>query len=246
MMMAAAICISAAQGRAEDVFYKTGPFDHLSVRGDVNVVYRCVPDSTGIARYDDTGFPDEPFEVTSNKGKVMIKVDPKLPAGTVLPTIYIYSDFLIGVVNEGSGDMTLHLTAATPTFSARLIGNGRITAHNVNSNDVMASMPTGNGQITLDGKCRQADFKMVATGTIQADRLEAVEVECKVMGTGTIGCWAEKRLDVRGIGTTKIYYKGDPAVKKVGGAKLYRLTDESIEVSEEADPEVTVVTADDK
>lgn len=64
---------------------------------------------------------------------------------------------------------------------------------------------------------------MVGTGTISADRLEADVVQCKILGSGSIGCWPLQKLNVRGIGSTKVYYKGDPQVKKSGGGKLYPL-----------------------
>ena len=80
-------------------------------------------------------------------------------------------------------------------------------------------------------------LKMVGTGTINADGLKTELVNCKIMGSGTIGCWPLSRLDVRGIGSTKIYYKGAPEIKKVGGGKLFPLTDENGE-------ELTNVTAD--
>ena len=65
---------------------------------------------------------------------------------------------------------------------------------------------------------------MVGTGTIQADELKADRVNCKIMGGGNIGCWATESLDVRGIGSTRIYYKGKPKIKKVGGGKVLPLT----------------------
>ncbi|MDE5645853.1 MAG: hypothetical protein K2I45_09485, partial [Muribaculaceae bacterium] len=60
------------------------------------------------------------------------------------------------------------------------------------------------------------------------------------LGTGSIGCWPERALDVRGIGTTKIYYRGDPRIKKVGGARLWQIkaadiTDSAVPDSDEPD-----------
>ena len=48
-------------------------------------------------------------------------------------------------------------------------------------------------------------------------------MKCNVLGTGSIGCAPEESLDVRGIGTTKVYYSGSPAIKKVGGARLAQM-----------------------
>ena len=54
--------------------------------------------------------------------------------------------------------------------------------------------------------------------------MRAEIVNCKIIGSGSIGCWCLSKLDVRGIGSTKIYYKGTPEIKKVGGGKLFPLT----------------------
>ncbi|MDE6787366.1 MAG: DUF2807 domain-containing protein, partial [Muribaculaceae bacterium] len=59
--------------------------------------------------------------------------------------------------------------------------------------------------------------------TIQADRLEAVNVNCKMLGNGSIGCWPVEKLKIMGIGNTKIYYKGSPEIEKKGGGKLFPL-----------------------
>lgn len=224
-LMAAAIfaCLPAL---AEDVFYKVGPFDRLSVRGDINVVYRCVPDSTGFARYDDATAKEEPFELYVKKGKLQVKT-PEPGNGTVTaPTLYVYSDFLTSVDYEGCGTLTVSLPIATPKFSAKLIGNGKLIVDGIKSTDASISFPTGNGTIVATGQCEKLGISMLGTGTVQADELHADNVNCNVMGTGSIGCWAQETLDVRGIGTTKVYYKGDPEVHKVGGAKIFPLVKE--------------------
>ncbi len=66
---------------------------------------------------------------------------------------------------------------------------------------------------------------MVGTGLIEAEGLEAMAVKCSILGTGDITCWPVKKLDVRGIGTTKIQYKGNPEIKKVEGARFFLLSD---------------------
>ena len=88
---------------------------------------------------------------------------------------------------------------------------------------VGASIKSGNGTISISGHCQTANFTMLGNGTIQADRLEAVTVSCKMLGQGSIGCWPTEELKVRGIGNTKIYYKGSPKISKKGGGKLYPL-----------------------
>jgi hypothetical protein len=218
-----ALVAIAAQGR--EITYEVGPFDKLSQMGDVNVVYRSVPDSVGIVRYEsDTDFSDA-LEISNNKGKLTIKELSGHGLGQV-PTIHVYSDYISQVRSEGNSTVIAELSASTPTLSVRLVGNGRIVCENVSSPEVKASISTGNGDIVLRGKCTQASFDLAGTGVIQADGLEAQSVKCTVLGTGSIGCWAVDNLDVRGIGTTKIYYRGEPKVKKVGGARLSPIYEE--------------------
>lgn len=207
---------------AREFLYKVGPFDRLQQLGDINVVYRSVPDSTGMARYvSETDFSDA-IEITNSKGHLSIKEVAEHGLGEV-PTIYVYSDYLSQVRNEGNSTVEAFLSASTPTFSARLIGNGRIICEGINAPEVSTAINTGNGNLVLRGKCDVAKFSLTGSGVIQADELDAQEVKCTVLGTGSIGCRADRTLDVRGVGTTKIYYRGNPTVKKVGGAQLSKI-----------------------
>ena len=93
---------SAFTAHAEPVFYKVGPFDQLQVRGNVNVVYRCNPDSTGFATYNDDFCKNEPFELSVNNGKLQIKVLPELADPKNMPTITINGAALEPICATGS------------------------------------------------------------------------------------------------------------------------------------------------
>jgi hypothetical protein len=237
LIFALAALLTAAIGlQAENVFYKVGPFYKLSVRGDVDIVYRVNPDSTGMARYDDADFTEEPFNLSINKGKLNVR-RPTDATGN-RPVLYLWSDFLMEATNEGVGEMSINLGAAAPEFSATLIGNGKIMVDNLDVTIANAAVKTGNGSIVLSGRTPEAYFAMIGAGVIQADNLEADLVDCKVIGTGTIGCNPVESLTVHGIGTTKIYYKGNPTVKKSGGAKLFMMeSEEPVEVENSEDSE---------
>ena len=86
-----------------------------------------------------------------------------------------------------------------------------------------ASLATGNGTIVITGSAAEAKYVMVGTGTIQADLLCADVVKCTVVGSGAIGCWPTESISVKGLGSTKVYYRGDPVVKKGPGLKLFRI-----------------------
>lgn len=245
LFFAVVAVISAALGlRAENVYYNVGPFCRLSVRGDVDVVYRCNPDSTGMARYDDAAFPEEPFELSIKKGKL----DVRRPADATgeRPVLFVWSDFLMEATNEGLGEMTLSLGASVPEFSATLIGNGKIVVDNIRATEVSGAVNTGNGTVVMSGECKEASFSMVGAGLIQADHLDAEKVSCRALGTGTIGCWPSETLSVQGIGTAKIYYKGEPQIKKTGAARLFPMMEEDADQAAAVEEEPLDGEADDE
>lgn len=203
---------------------KVGQFDKLSVFDNVHVVYHANPDSTGYAVYKADESLADVFIFTNEKGSLKIRTATEEVTEQHLPVIHVYSDYLTCVNNSTEFCVRVLSNAPVPRFTARLMGNGEIIAENIRATEVEANFVTGNGTILLSGKCNSALYRMVGTGTIQADELKADKVNCKIMGGGNIGCWAQERLDVRGIGSTRIYYKGKPKIKKVGGGKIIPLT----------------------
>ena len=213
----------AAAAQADVYEYEPGAFDKLVVRADIDVVYRNVPDSTGYIRYESDRDFSKKLDVSCSKGKLVIVDKMTDEDYGKLPTLYLYSDYLVSVSYEGTGYADIELQSATPSFSAKLTGNGRVVCTGINTTDFSANIVTGNGTIVARGKCRKAKFTLTGTGVIQADGLVADAVSCSVLGTGSIGCRPLDTLDVRGVGSTKIYYYGDPKIKKMGGAKLERM-----------------------
>lgn len=67
--------------------------------------------------------------------------------------------------------------------------------------------------MVVGGECQRANVKFMGTGVIQADELKAVDVKVKAGGTGSIGVWPQESLAVSGVGSTKVYYKGNPEIK---------------------------------
>lgn len=222
---------------AENYFYKTGPFEKVSVRGNINVVYTANPDSTGIASYDSARDYSDAFEFSINKGKLTIKENREHEHPEGLPTIRIHSDYLSLIEYEGDCSFTAELKAHPAHFEAKLIGNGRVAISGINTPELKAAVNSGNGTIALSGSCEEAKFSVLGAGVIQADNLQANVVKCSCLGTGTIGCTPIDNLDVRGIGTTKIYYRGNPTIKKMGGARLFPLAEETSEEAEIPDAE---------
>lgn len=225
LLLATLMLSSCMALSAREYLYDVGPFDQLSVLGNINVIYKSVPDSVGKALYDSNTDFSSALEISNNNGKLQIKEISEHNLGN-LPTLHVYSAYLSNVKNEGKGTSEIFLSNPTPTFSARLVGNGRIICDGVNSTNVKATLATGNGSVIVRGKCTEAKYELMGTGLIQADGLTAKSVKCTSIGTGSIGCNATETLDVRGIGTTKIYYLGEPKIKKTGGASLHPIVSE--------------------
>lgn len=202
---------------------EVGQFNKLKVSDNVNVVYRCVPDSTGWVQYRGSKEFGDAFILTPKNGTLRIQVSTEDVGSPELPTLYVYSDFLTSVENSSDCTLTVENPAPCAEFSAKEIGNGHIVVEGLRANIAKAAVTTGNGTVTLSGSCRDAMCQMVGTGVIAADRLEAQNVQCKILGGGTIACWAVEKLNSKGIGSTKIYYKGDPVIKKQGGGSIFPL-----------------------
>lgn len=207
---------------------KVGEFNRLKVTDSINVVYRCTSpgNSSGMAEFTSKPEYADAFIFTNNNGELKVQVSTDFVDAPDFPVLYLTSDFLSTVTNEGLGTITVESLAPCAEFKVRVVGNGKVIAKGVKSNVCSASLDTGCGSIILEGDSRIAKFKLVGTGVIQADLLKTQTVECNIMGSGSIGCFPEEKLSVRGIGSTKIYYKGNPTdVKKRGGGKLIQLAD---------------------
>ncbi len=220
-LAAAILCSLAAYAEPTTLFSNfCGPFDKLEVTDNVNVVYRTDPDSAGYMRYEGGRRFADAFIVSNKNGKLKIQVNTEDVNDPELPTIHIFSNFLTSVENSSEKRIEIRSLAAVPSLTVKQIGNGSIAIDGIRADRLKASIATGNGQIILTGSATEANFIMVGTGTIQADLLRADVVKCSVVGGGTIGCWPQESIRVKGLGSTKVYYRGNPVVKKGPGLKV--------------------------
>lgn len=213
--------------KAETYTVEIGQFEKLKVNGNIAVIYKNLPDSTGLARYEAPAGNEGLFLLsTKNDGQLKVEPSDDKWGSQDLPVICVYSDFLTSL--ESYTDRTVDVVnpAPCPSFNVNQVGNGTITIDNLKCNNLTASITTGNGSIFLSGTCGNANYRMVGAGLISADRMRADNIKCRILGTGSIGCWPIDNLNVTGLGTTKIYYKGSPNIKKKGGGKLFELPDE--------------------
>lgn len=200
-----------------------GEFTKIKLSDRVDVVYRSSPDSVGMIIYRATPRHAEAYSFNVKKGTLQINLEQEWEAD--MPVVYVYSSFLTEVENEGEGSISAFSPAPCPEFSAKMIGNGSIIVDNINATSVSASLMTGNGSITMTGSAGEASATMVAAGKIDLSYLSASKVNCKCVGSGWISCWARKTLSVKGIGSTKIYYRGTPQISKFGAAKILPIAD---------------------
>ncbi|MDE7349752.1 MAG: DUF2807 domain-containing protein [Muribaculaceae bacterium] len=223
ILMILAALIGGLQLSAKQFTLPVGQFSKISVDDNVNVVYVGDDGSPSRVAYEGDQKYARAFIITQKGNKLRIQVETLFVDDPELPTLYLYSDFLENASLSSESTLTLKSVAPGSKLDLSVMGNGSLVAENIRATKVGASIKSGNGSITVSGHCQTASFTMLGNGTIQADRLEAVTVDCKMLGQGSIGCWPSEELKVRGIGNTKIYYKGSPKINKKGGGKLFPL-----------------------
>lgn len=192
-------------------------FTELVVVDGINVDYiGCSTDSAGYAVFDTTADLASQIMFEPSKGKLKVQLANHDSQLTGLPTVKVYSRYLSSVENDGDSLVRIITPAPGPKFQATLVGNGRLSVRGIDVNEASVSLVTGNGQLVVTGRCESANLKLTGTGSITADELTAKIVKCRVAGTGTIGCDASEELNVSGIGSGTVLYRGRPAIKKRG------------------------------
>ena len=203
---------------------KVGNFSRLVLLDDINVNYRCNADSAGLVVFTCTKeIADHLIFSLSDKGRLTIQVDDEYERQGNLPTLTIYSSALEEA--ENSGDSIMRISGLPPmkSFKVRLVDNGKVIVRGVRASQLELQILSGKGKIIADGSCDNLSLRLIGTGEIQADKVAAGSVTCRIMGTGSIGCDVHGgELKVSGSGTGKVYYKGTPSkvtVRKLGTIK---------------------------
>lgn len=204
-------------------------FNELIVIEGLRVDYRCNPDSAGYVSFVTTPDIASVLMFTNNKSKLEMQIATDGIDYDNLPLINVYSRFLSKVENSGDSLVRVLSLNPTPNFKARVIGNGSLSVHGIDTTNLDGSLETGNGSLTLNGKAAKAKYSLVGTGSIQADELEADEVKCSLLGTGFIGCYPVNFLNVVGA-SGKVYHKGNPKIKNRSiGVKIIAIDENSVE-----------------
>ena len=225
LIVAMALTMGAQVTRHE---VKVGDFTRLVLLDDINVNYRCNSDSAGLVVFDcSKEIADHLIFSLSDKGRLTIQVDDEYERQGNLPSLTLYSSTLDEA--ENAGDSILRIAKLPPlkAFKVRLTDNGKVIVRGVRASQLELQILSGKGKIIADGSCDDLSLRLVGTGEIQADKVTATNVSCRIMGTGSMGCNVQGgELKVSGSGTGKVYYKGKPSkvtVRKLGTIKAIPL-----------------------
>lgn len=189
---------------------KLEDFSQLVVKDGVNINYKSSVDSAGMAVFDAPDNIASTIVFSPKKDKLTIQYDVRNEKYKNIPTITVYSKFLTSVENQADSVIRILNINSGPELKLKVVGNGKIVANNIIVNKLSANITTGKGIIVTSGQCGFANFSNYGAGQIQADLLKCDEIKCKLMGTGTIGCYPLKKLEAIGVGTGKVYYRGEP------------------------------------
>jgi hypothetical protein len=209
--------VANAQVQAGRHELKVGEFKSLSVVDNISVTYSCNPDSAGLAVFYCSDDMAKHLLIDNNgHGKLSVRVATDAVNTPGMPSVHVYSTFLQEASNESDSVLRILNIAPAPSVKLKLTDNGKIIANGLNATEVEAKIITGKGLIIVNGKCKKASLGNMGTGEVQADKLEATDVNCSLTGTGAIGCFVNGGvLSVKGLGTGKIYYRGTPSkIKK--------------------------------
>ncbi len=200
-------------------------FNDLTVSSDLNVVYKCNPDSAGYAVFECHPSVAHAITFSFNKAKLKIEVSSDSALLHDLPTVTVYSSSLAKATNLGCETITLESPAPVEDLSLKVIGNGAIVATEVKCTRLSAASQAGKGTITVSGAVNEASYTIAGVGAIDAAATTSVKSKCWVAGTGSIWCDAREALTVYGVGSGTVYYTGQPKIKKrAPGVKLEQLT----------------------
>lgn len=210
------LAIIAVSAAAETSTMQAPAFRKVKVSGALNVDCVYLPDSAGTIIVNAPHSGQLPWvEVKSGGDKLHLKL--AVPEGVTtagnLPSVTVYTNYLVKAENEGDSTLRVLSTASMPEFEAKIMGNGRVSVHDLNVEEVKASAIAGHGSIVLAGNARKATYTVAGTGTIEADGLTCEEASVRSAGTGTVGVNASRKLNVKGVSGT-VYYLGAPEIKK--------------------------------
>lgn len=221
-------CVAMALGlcaQTMDHTIEIGDFHEFTIVNSINIIYRHVPDSAGLATFRCSASDASAITFSNKDSKLRVEVIADAPIAQ-LPTVTIYSLALDKVTNWGDSTIVVEKVNPGAQFKAKVIGNGDIVANDIICTKADATVQAGNGHIFISGKCQEAKYNLMSSGTIEGGSMVANKVKSCITGTGTIDCIATETLKVTGIGSGTVYYKGNPKMTNRGiGIKAEQIID---------------------
>lgn len=198
-------------------------FNKIRLYSDINIVCVQSPDSIGRISYDKIGDTNDPI-VTMTVNDVLTIYTKDVDTEVKPDTIYVLYPELISVDNAYNSTMVIRAVHSNGKFKVILQGNGKIEIEDLQVSEASFSIITGCGTIEVkNGLCQTAHCRLLGTGKIILDNLYSDNVTLRCLGTGTIYCPITKKISARGFGSTKIYYVGNPVIKRRGNAKVFKI-----------------------
>lgn len=217
--------LSAAAADVSKYRPRFNDFNDLTVSSDINVIYKCNPDSAGYAVFECHPSVAHAITFSFNKAKLKLEVISDSALVHDLPVVTVYSSSLSKVTNLGGETITVEAPAPVEDLSLKVIGNGAIVATDVKCTRLSAAAQAGKGTITVSGAANEAGYTVAGVGAIGAAATSTIKTKCWVTFTGSIECNVSESLTVYGAGTGSVYYIGEPKIKKRAlGVKLEQLT----------------------
>lgn len=209
-LLAGALMMYAADNSA-DYKLKVENFTELVVVDGVRVEYHCNADSAGWARFSCPPELASKIQFTNNAERLTVRSAAEEVVISGLPKVTVYSHGLHKVENSGDSIVEVFMSQPADEFKALQIGNGILKIHNLDAGALDVGVTAGKGSVAVDGKAKKAKISNVSAGPVDASRLEVVNVNCVVFGSGCIDCSPSESLRVYGAGSGKVYYHSVPS-----------------------------------
>lgn len=222
------IIFGVASVHAREYNVEVGEFNRLNIIDNVKIIYHHDPHNSGKATFEcPDSLADAIMFANNGKGTLKIEISPDfIGKFELLPTINVYSEFLTSVETSSQYEVEIASVQKSPSFKAVLFGNGNLKLNNIVTNKLVLKLLTGRGNIIATGKCPDTVVTLAGVGNINIDEMETEKVSCHLAGGGKIYCRPINELILKGIGTTSVYYMGEPKkIKKQGIGKLIHVED---------------------
>jgi hypothetical protein len=227
ILIALVVATGTINSQSQQYKVQVNDFTRLKVAGSVNVDYRQSADSAGYAVFTAPAEQVSMMVFTPKKEQLTVDFSPlegySTPTG--LPTITVYSNGLTSIENNGDSLVRVMKLAPVAELKAKVSGNGTLSLHDIKATKLSATLQLGYGNIVITGEAPYADFALIGTGSIQALGLTTTTVKCTMAGTGYIECAPAQDLTIKGAGSGKVYYNGNPLIndKWMLGGKIIKL-----------------------